>query len=187
MAMKRLAYRNRPDVTVTPFARLWVSTLLTIRTATPADTDAIWSIVEPILRAGETYTLPRDWSRSDALSYWFSPDHDVFVAETDELVMGTYYLRANQRGGGGHVANCSYMTSPRSVGQGVATAMCQHSLRHAAERGFRAMQFNCVVSSNERAVKLWRHLGFDVIGTIPEGFEHPILGFVDALIMHRAL
>ncbi len=161
--------------------------LLTIRTATLADADAIWSIVEPILRAGETYALPRDWSRSDALSYWFSPDYEVFVAETDELVIGTYYLHANHRGGGAHVANCGYMTAPDSVGQGVATAMCQHSLRHAAARGFRAMQFNCVVSTNKRAVKLWRHLGFDVVGTIPHGFEHPIVGFVDTLVMHRSL
>jgi ribosomal protein S18 acetylase RimI-like enzyme len=161
--------------------------LLTIRTATLADADAIWSILEPILRAGETYALPRDWSRSDALAYWFSPDHEVFVAETDEVVMGTYYLHPNQRGGGAHVANCGYMTAPDSVGQGIATAMCQHSLGHAAARGFRAMQFNCVVSTNERAVKLWRHLGFDVVGTIPQGFEHPVLGFVDTLVMHRTL
>lgn len=161
--------------------------MLTIRRATPADADAIWTILEPTVRAGETYALPRDWSRSDALSYWCSPDHEVFVAETDGLVTGTYFLQANQLGGGAHVANCGYVTAQNSIGQGVATAMCQHSLRYAAERGFRAMQFNCVVSSNERAVKLWRHLGFDVIGTIPEGFEHPILGFVDALIMHRAL
>jgi ribosomal protein S18 acetylase RimI-like enzyme len=161
--------------------------LLTIRTATLADADPIWRIIEPILRAGETYALPRDWSRSDALAYWFSPDHEVFVAETDELVAGTYYLHANQRGSGAHVANCGYMTAPDSVGRGVATAMCQHSLGRAAARGFRAMQFNCVVSTNERAVKLWRLLGFDVVGTIPQGFEHPVLGFVDTLVMHRTL
>ncbi|WP_353682326.1 GNAT family N-acetyltransferase [Mesorhizobium sp.] len=86
-----------------------------------------------------------------------------------------------------HVANCGYITAPDSVGRGVATAMCQHSLGHAAARGFLAMQFNCVVSTNERAVKLWRHLGFDVVGTIPLAFEHSVLGFVDALVMHRAL
>ncbi len=161
--------------------------MLTIRPATLADEDAIWSILEPILRAGETYALPRDWSRSDGLAYWFFTDHEVFVAEDEGLVLGTYYLRANQRGGGAHVANCAYITAADSSGRGVATAMCQHSLKHAAGRGFRAMQFNFVVSANERAVKLWRRLGFDVVGTIPQAFEHPLLGFADALVMHRTL
>lgn len=161
--------------------------MLIIRLATPADAEAVWSIVEPILRAGETYALPRDWSRSDALALWFSTDHEVFVAEDEGLVIGTYYMQANQRGGGAHVANCGYMTAPDACGRGVATAMCKHSLRHAAARGFRAMQFNCVVSTNERAVALWRRLGFDIVGTIPQAFEHPVLGFVDALVMHRAV
>jgi len=162
-------------------------TLLNIRLATPADEKAVWSIIEPILRAGETNTLPRDWSRSDALAFWFSSDHEVFVAEDEAGVIGTYYLRANQRGGGAHVANCSYMTASDAGGRGVATAMCEHSLIRAAARSFRAMQFNFVVSTNERAVRLWQLLGFDVIGTIPQAFKHPVLGFVDALVMHRAI
>ena len=161
--------------------------MLTIRLATLADSDAIWSIIEPILRAGETYPLPRDWSRSDALAYWFFTAHEVFVAEDEGRVLGTYYLHANQRGGGAHVANCGYMTAPDSGHRGVATAMCQHSLKYAAARGFRAMQFNFVVSANDRAVRLWRRLGFDIVGTIPQAFEHPGLGFVDALVMHRML
>jgi len=161
--------------------------VLIIRPAIHADAGAIWHILEPILRAGETYALPRDWSRAEALGYWFSGDHDVFVAEEAGRLIGSYYLRANQRGGGAHVANCGYVTAPASAGRGVATAMCQHSLQHAAERGFRAMQFNFVVSTNERAVRLWRRFGFDVIGTIPQAFEHPVFGFVDALVMHRQL
>ncbi|CDX57239.1 GCN5-related N-acetyltransferase [Mesorhizobium plurifarium] len=159
----------------------------TIRPATPADTDAIWSILEPVLRAGETYALPRDWNRDQALDYWFSDGHDVFVAEEAGDVIGCYYLHANQRGGGAHVANCGYVTSTTSRGRGIATAMCEHSLQRAAELGFRAMQFNFVISSNERAVKLWQRLGFDIVGTIPQAFDHPRLGYVDAFVMHRML
>lgn len=161
--------------------------MLTIRPVVHSDTDAIWAILEPILRAGEVYALPRDWSRTQALEYWFADGHEVFVAEEAEHVIGSYYLQANQRGGGAHVANCGYATAPALSGKGVATAMCEHSLQHAAGRGFRAMQFNFVVSTNERAVRLWRRLGFDVVGTLPKAFEHPALGFVDALVMYRDL
>ncbi|CAN7622778.1 N-acetyltransferase family protein [Mesorhizobium sp. LjNodule214] len=159
----------------------------TIRPATEADADAIWIMLEPVLRAGETYALPRDWNRAQALDYWFSSGHEVFVAVDAGSVIGCYYLHANQRGGGAHVANCGYVTSAAASGRGIATAMCEHSLQKATERGFRAMQFNFVISSNERAVKLWSRLGFDIVGTIPKAFEHPRLGYVDALVMHRML
>ena len=158
-----------------------------IRLADAGDDDAIWAILEPIIRAGETYTLPRDMSRAEALAYWGSPGHSVFVAEQEGGVLGTYYLRANQRGGGGHVANCGYMTAPSATGRGVARAMAQHSLDEARARGFRAMQFNFVVSSNERAVRLWEGLGFVAAGRLPGAFRHPVLGFVDALVMFREL
>jgi len=158
-----------------------------IRTATPADREAIWSILEPVIRAGDTYPLPRDMSREDALAYWFAPGHQVFVAEQQDQVVGTYYLRANQNGGGGHVANCGYMTAPWATGRGVARAMCEHSLAAAAARGFRAMQFNFVVSSNERAVRLWQACGFDIVGRLPSAFHHPARGDVDALVMFRTL
>ena len=158
-----------------------------IRSATRRDDDAIWQIVEPVLRAGETYTLPAEMSREDALAYWFSPRHDVFVAEKDGLVLGTYYLRANQKGGGAHVANCGYMTAQHATGRGVARAMCVHSLDVARQRGFRAMQFNFVVSTNERAVRLWASLGFETVGRLRAAFLHPELGYVDALVMYRAL
>jgi ribosomal protein S18 acetylase RimI-like enzyme len=161
--------------------------LLTIRLARPTDEDAIWSILEPVLRAGETYALPRDWGQDEALGYWFADGHEVFVAENGGEVVGCYYLQPNQRGGGAHVANCGYVTATESSGRGIATAMCEHSLRHAAERGFRAMQFNFVVSTNERAVRLWKRLGFDVVGKIPEAFNHPALGLVDAVVMYRRL
>lgn len=160
---------------------------ITIRHAGAMDGDAVWSMLEPVLRAGETYALPREWDRADALGYWFGHGHEVFVAVVAGHIVGTYYLQANQRGGGARTANCGYITANGSGGRGVASAMCEHSLRRAAERGFRAMQFNFVVSTNERAVRLWQRHGFVIVGTLPQAFEHPGLGPVDAYVMHRAL
>jgi ribosomal protein S18 acetylase RimI-like enzyme len=158
-----------------------------IREANISDSDAIWKILEPIIRGGDTYTLPSDMNREDALAYWNSPGHEVFVAEENGEILGTYYLRANQKGGGAHVANCGYMTAPWASGRGVARAMCKHSLEYAKARAFRAMQFNFVVSSNERAVRLWQSLGFEIVGRLPGAFIHPTLGTVDALVMYRHL
>jgi ribosomal protein S18 acetylase RimI-like enzyme len=160
---------------------------VTIRAAGIEDSDAIWRILEPVLRAGETYTLPRDISREDALAYWFAPAHEPYVAVDGDDVPGTYFLRANQQGGGAHVANCGYMTHPSAQGRGVARAMLEHSLARARERGFRAMQFNFVVSTNERAVQTWHAHGFEIVGRLPGAFRHPQLGYVDALVMYRAL
>jgi ribosomal protein S18 acetylase RimI-like enzyme len=162
-----------------------LSHLLKIRPASPSDRPAIWSILEPIIRAGETYALPHDMSEADALAYWCAPANQVFVAEEDGQVLGTYLLRANALGGGSHVANCGYITSPASQGRGVARSMLEHSLGIAKARGFRAMQFNFVVSTNERAVQTWQKSGFDVVGRLPGAFNHPKLGYVDALVMFR--
>ena len=158
-----------------------------IRSATGDDAAAIWTVIEPAIRAGETYTLPPDLSKDDALGYWFSPDHEVFVALSDGQVVGSYYLRPNQGGGGSHVANCGYMTASWAAGSGIAKAMCQHSLDHARNRGFLAMQFNIVVSTNERAVRLWQHMGFEIVGRIPKAFRHPTAGLVEAYVMYRTL
>ncbi len=158
-----------------------------IRPVTDADNDALWRILEPTFRAGETYPIPRDISGADALAYWRSPNHEVFVAERDGGVVGTYYLKANQQGGGAHVCNCGYMVAADRMGAGVARALCPHSLARAKARGFRAMQFNFVVSSNERAVKLWQSFGFEIVGRLPGAFAHPRLGDVDALVMFRTL
>lgn len=158
-----------------------------IRAATDSDQDAIWKILELVIRAGETYALPRDMSRDAALAYWLADDREVFVAENAGEVVGTYCMRANQPGGGSHVANCGYVTAPWAAGRGVARAMCRHSLAHARARGFRAMQFNFVISTNERAVRLWQSFGFEIVGRLPGAFEHPSQGFVDALVMYRDL
>ena len=161
--------------------------MLTIRQALPADSDAIWSILEPVIRAGDTYTLPRDMSRESALAYWFSAHHEVFVGEDAAQIVGTYFLRPNQQGGGSHVANCGYITAPSATGRGVARAMCAHSLERAKARGFRAMQFNFVVSTNERAVRLWQSFGFEIVGRLPQAFLHPVAGYIGAYVMYRLL
>ncbi len=158
-----------------------------IRPSEPRDNDAIWRILEPTFRAGETYPVPRDISQSDALAYWQSPGHVVFVTEDEGTIVGTYYLRANNRGGGQHVANCGYVVAPGVFGRGVARTMCAHSLDQARARGFTAMQFNFVVASNERAVRLWQDLGFAIVGRLPGAFRHPRLGLVDAYVMIRSL
>jgi ribosomal protein S18 acetylase RimI-like enzyme len=157
------------------------------RASLPADSDSVWAILEPTIRAGETYTLPRDMSREDAIDYWCAPEHEVFVAEENSTILGTYYLQANQQGGGSHVANCGYVTASWATGRGIARAMCAHSLERARERGFTAMQFNFVVSTNERAVALWQTFGFEIVGRLPGAFHHPTAGFVDALVMYRSL
>jgi RimJ/RimL family protein N-acetyltransferase len=126
-------------------------------------------------------------SEADALSYWLGADKETFVCEDEGRIIGTYYMRTNQGGGGRHVCNCGYMTSSLAVGRGIAGRMCQHSLGYARSRGYRAMQFNFVVSTNERAIRLWQRLGFEIIGRLPGAFHHPIDGYVDALVMFQQL
>jgi len=162
----------------------WV---MNIRMAQAGDAGAIWRVIGPTIRAGETYALDRDMSEADALAYWLGADRETFVAEEGGEIVGTYFLRANQAGGGRHVCNCGYMTSAAATGRGVARAMCQHSLEYARGLGYRAMQYNFVVSTNGRAVALWQAFGFEIVGRLPGAFEHPSLGFADALVMLRRL
>ena len=158
-----------------------------IRKARDVDDNAIWSVLEPVLRDGATYTLPRDMSRADALAYWRRPDHQTFVAEDNGKIIGTYYLRTNQAGPGDHVCNCGYVVSAAASGKGVAGLMNAHSQDIAKKSGYRAMQYNAVVATNVRAVTLWQRCGFDIIGTLPGAFYHPRDGYVDALIMYKTL
>src|SRR5260370_40683683 len=140
-----------------------------------------------MIRSGETYTLPRDLSKQQALDYWLDAEKEIFICKENGEVLGTYFLKANQQGGGAHVANCGYVTVPAAQGRGIARQMCLHSLDRARERGFRALQFNFVISTNERAIKLWASLDFNIVGSLPLAFGHPTLGFVHALVMHRQL
>jgi ribosomal protein S18 acetylase RimI-like enzyme len=158
-----------------------------IRPAETSDRAAIAAIIVPAIRAGETYALPRDWSEDEAVDYWFGSGHHVFVNEAEGEVLGTYFLQANQKGGGSHVANCGYATHPNAQGKGVARAMCEHSLEIAKAMGFKAMQFNFVISTNTRAVALWQACGFEILTRVPGAFDHPVEGYVDALVMFRTL
>lgn len=161
--------------------------MLHIRAATSEDQDVIWAMLEPVFRAGQTYCVARDISRDDALAMWFEAGHEVLIAEDDGFPAGTYYLCANQKGGGAHVCNCGFVTGPGAGGKGVARRMLDHALGRARARGFRAMQFNFVVSTNTRAVAIWESYDFRVAGRLPGAFNHPELGYVDALVMYKTL
>jgi len=160
-----------------------------IRPYQKEDWEEVWEILEPVFRAGETYAVPRDISAEDARAAWTSAPRAAFVAVDDATgkVLGTYHLKPNYDGPGSHVCNCGYVVSEQARGKGIGSSMCQHSQREAALRGYRAMQYNLVVSTNEDAVRLWRSMGFAVVGTIPGGFRHPRLGFVDAHVMYKLL
>lgn len=160
---------------------------LEIRPVTAGDHAALWAVLEPVIRAGDTFALPRDMAADDALAFWLAPDSDVFVAGHAGEIVGSYFLHPNQRGGGAHVANCGYVTAVHTRGRGIARAMCHHSLDHARARGFRAMQYNIVVSTNERAVRLWQAMGFAIVGRLPGAFAHPTHGDVDAFVMYQTL
>lgn len=158
-----------------------------IRPARAEDADAIWQMLEPVFRAGDTYCMPRDIDRAAALAYWGDPPHQVFVAGDGDRMLGTAFLTPNQRGGGDHVCNCGFVTAPGAAGRGVARALLDHCLAAARAQGFRAMQFNFVVATNTRAVALWERAGFATVGRLPGAFRHPTDGYVDALVMYRAL
>jgi L-amino acid N-acyltransferase YncA len=158
-----------------------------IRPATKADRDPIWNIFHQVVAAGDTYALDPNLSRDEALQYWCEKSSRTYVAESGGCVVGTYMLRPNQSGGGSHVANAGFMVSASERGQGTGRAMGEHCLNEARRLGFRAMQFNFVVSTNESAVRLWQELGFKIVGTLPGAFRHPEKGYVDVYVMYRSL
>jgi L-amino acid N-acyltransferase YncA len=168
-----------------------------IRLAKDSDRDAIWEIFHEVVAAGDTYAIDPNISREDALAYWFRTDTHTYVAELDRLnrsslkpesaIVGTYILRPNQSGGGAHVANAAFMVGQGARGEGIGRAMAEHCLNDARRLGFRAMQFNFVISTNEAAIRLWKDLGFEIAGTLPNAFRHPEKGYVDVHMMFRSL
>jgi L-amino acid N-acyltransferase YncA len=160
---------------------------LEIRHATEVDRDAIWNIFHAVITPGDTYAFDPQMSRQGALAYWFQSDTHTYVAEQDRQIVGTYILRANQPSLGSHVANAAFMVAPTARGLGVGRHMGEHCLSEARRFGFRAMQFNFVVSTNQAAIRLWRQLGFEIVGTLPGAFRHPEKGYIDVYVMFRSL
>jgi L-amino acid N-acyltransferase YncA len=157
-----------------------------IRRAKDSDRDAIWKVFREVITAGETYPLDPNSSREEALAYWFQHDAHVFVAESGNQIAGAYTLHANQAAGGAHVANAAFIVAKNARGQGIGRAMGEHCMSEARRLGFRAMQFNFVVSTNESAVKLWQDLGMKIVGTLPGAFRHPTRGYVDVYVMYQS-
>lgn len=160
---------------------------LEIRKANEGDKEEVWKIIQAVISTGDTYTFAPDSPREKMLGFWFGEDKETYVAVLDGQILGTFFLKANQPDLGSHICNAGYMVSPEAKGKGIGRMMAEFSLPEAKRLGFKAMQFNFVVKSNEVAVKLWLSLGFKIIGEIPEAFQHQEKGLVNALIMYRKL
>ena len=158
-----------------------------IRPAINADHDAIWNIFHEIIATGDTYAFDPQMPREEALAYWLRADTHTYIAEENDSVVGTYILRPNQSGPGSHIANAAFMVARDAEGAGVGRRMAEHCLTEARRMGFRAMQFNFVVSTNTRAIHLSKQLGFKIVGTLPGAFRHPEKGYVDVYVMYRSL
>ncbi len=163
------------------------TTDIVIRPATSDDHAAIWTILEPVYRAGETYCIPPDISRDEALADWFAAPFTSFVAELDGRVLGISHVGRNRPGPASHVANASFATHTDARGKGIAKRLVTHAKDWARDQGFRAMQFNFVVATNADAVHSWQKAGFDIVGRLPGAFLHPQHGYVDALVMFHDL
>ncbi|WP_433335183.1 N-acetyltransferase family protein [Spirillospora sp. CA-294931] len=160
-----------------------------IREAVAGDWAAMWPFMEGIVRAGETFTWPRDISAERARTFWFpaAPGRAVVAVDDSGAVLGTANMVRNHMGGGSHIASASFMVAPEHAGRGVGRALGEHVMAWAHGAGFRAMQFNAVVETNERAVRLWESLGMEIVATLPEGFLHPQRGYVGLHVMYRLL
>jgi ribosomal protein S18 acetylase RimI-like enzyme len=161
--------------------------MIEIRKAKPEDANGIWKIIKAVIITGDTYVFDPHSSKEKMLNYWLSSDKNAYVALQNELIVGTFVIKDNQMDLGSHIANASYMTAPEASGQGIGHKMGEFSLEEAKRLGYKAMQFNIVVKSNDRAVRLWQKLGFHIIGEIPDAFNHLNNGLTNAYIMYRKL
>ncbi len=158
-----------------------------IREANSNDYDSVWEKLKSVNKTGDTYVFDTKKQKIDLARHWFASYMRTYVAEENNRILGTYIIKPNQIDLGSHIANCSYMVHPNAQGKGVGKLLCEHSIVNARILRFKAIQFNIVVSTNKGAVRLWEKYGFVIIGTIPDGFKHVKLGFVDAHILYRKL
>ena len=162
--------------------------MIAIRPFEPKDWAATWQVIKSVFRAGETYPFSPDITEEEAHRAWVEMPSATFVAvDGNNEILGTYYIKPNQPALGAHVCNCGYIVAEGARSRGIASEMCEHSQREAVSRGFRAMQYNLVVSTNEGAVRLWKRQGFEIVGLLPKAFRHRQLGFVDAYVMYKLL
>jgi ribosomal protein S18 acetylase RimI-like enzyme len=161
---------------------------ITLSKAARSDWPAIWLLLEPVFRAGETYAVDRDIAEDAAQELWMGGKAVAYVAKSEDgEVLGTYYLKPNFGGPASGVSNCGYIVAPAARGRGVAALMCRHSQGEAVDAGFRAMQFNCVVAENRQAIRIWEREGFTIVGTLAHAFDHPCAGLTDAHIMYKQI
>jgi len=157
---------------------------MSIREATEEDWDKIWPIFNEVVAKGDTYAYHPDTKKQEAYFMWMKRVKKTFVYVENSQILGTYFITTNYTR---HVCNCGYMVSSAARSKGLATKMCEHSQDIARSMGYKAMQYNFVISTNIGAVRLWEKLGFETVGRVPKAFKHPREGFVDALIMYKWL
>jgi L-amino acid N-acyltransferase YncA len=161
--------------------------LFHIRKATIQDQDAIWNILQPIIKKGAAFAYHPLTTKEEMIAYWCDAKKHTYVALVDDSIAGTFFIQDNQPGLGSHIANAGYAVSERYGAKGLGRFMGVYSLEEAKRLGYTAMQFNLVVKSNEKAVNLWKELQFEVIGEIPDAFHHSTQGPTNAFIMYRRL
>lgn len=161
--------------------------MLNIREIQPQDYDSVWEIFAEVIAEGTTYAYSPNMPRKEAQRQWIESPRSCYVAQRDSRIVGTYYIKDNQPDLGSHVCNAGYMVSADTGREGIGRAMCEHSLKEAAQMGYKAMQFNLVVATNPGAIKLWQQMGFEIVGTLPKAFNHANLGLVDAHVMYKLL
>ena len=158
-----------------------------IRAAESSDFEGVWGIFNEVIHAGDTYVFDETTNKEAFANLWFAPNLKTYVAVDSNTLLGTYIIKPNQPGRGSHIANCSYMVKNSFQNKGIGDALCRHSIETGKSLGYTGIQFNVVVSSNTRAIKLWEKNGFQIIGTTPKGFQHKTLGLVDTHMMFKSL
>lgn len=162
--------------------------IISIRQALPQDAEEIWALFREVIDEGDSYLLDDSTTEEEGLAYWMGEGTTTYVAvDTENRVVGAYVIRRNLPGRGSHIANASYMVAAECRGEGIGRALCADSIAEAQRQGYRGILFNCVVSTNVRAVEAWRMMGFEIVGMVPEAFNHKEKGFVNAFIMYKAL